>query len=222
MIGHLHELSIKFAHELLMRKHISSVELTQVMFDRIRNVDPKIKSYVTVTEDLAIEQAKKADERIATGENVTPLTGIPFSMKDCISTRNVRTTCSSKILENYFPQYNATVTNKLADSGAVLIGKTNMDEFGMGSSTENSGLFTTRNPWNLDRVPGGSSGGSAAAMSASLATFTIGEDTGGSVRQPASFCGVTGNKPTYGRVSRDVLIAHASTFDGIGPFARDV
>jgi len=217
----LTNLTIKEAHELLTSKKISSVELTQAMLDRIHEVDKKVKSYVTVTDDLALEQAKKADERIATGENVTTLTGIPFSMKDCISTRGVRTTCSSKILENYVPQYNATVTNKLADSGAVLVGKTNMDEFGMGSSTENSGLFTTRNPWNLDHVPGGSSGGAAASMSASLATFAIGEDTGGSVRTPAGFCGVTGIKPTYGRVSRYGLIALASSFDSIGPVTRD-
>jgi len=217
----LTNLTIREAHELLTSKKISSVELTQAMLDRIHEVDKKVKSYVTVTDDLALEQAKKADERIATGENVTTLTGIPFSMKDCISTRGVRTTCSSKILENYVPQYNATVTNKLADSGAVLVGKTNMDEFGMGSSTENSGLFTTRNPWNLDHVPGGSSGGAAASMSASLATFAIGEDTGGSVRTPAGFCGVTGIKPTYGRVSRYGLIALASSFDSIGPVTRD-
>jgi aspartyl-tRNA(Asn)/glutamyl-tRNA(Gln) amidotransferase subunit A len=204
-----------------MGKHISSMELTQHYLDRIHAVDPKVKSYVTVTDDLALEQAKKADERIAKGENVTPLTGIPFSMKDCISTRGVRTTCSSKILENYVPQYNATVTNKLADAGAVLVGKTNMDEFGMGSSTENSGLFTTHNPWNLDYVPGGSSGGAAASMSASLATFAIGEDTGGSVRMPAGFCNVTGIKPTYGRVSRYGLIALVSSFDSIGPMTRD-
>src|SRR5258706_3008030 len=221
MIVQLHELTIRAAHELLMGKHISSVELTQAMLDRIHNVDQKVKSYVTVTDDLALEQAKKADARIAKGENVTPLTGIPFSMKDCISTRSVRTTCSSKILENYVPQYNATVTNKLADAGAVLVGKTNMDEFGMGSSCENSAFFNTRNPWNLNHVPGGSSGGSAAAMSASLATFTIGEDTGGSVRMPAGFCNVTGIKPTYGRVSRYGLIALVSSFDSIGPMTRD-
>ncbi|MFN8381308.1 MAG: Asp-tRNA(Asn)/Glu-tRNA(Gln) amidotransferase subunit GatA [Anaerolineales bacterium] len=217
----LTNLTIREAHELLTSKKVSSVELTQAMLDRIHDVDKKVQSYVTVTNDLALEQAKKADESIAKGENITPLTGIPFSMKDCISTRDVRTTCSSKILENYIPQYNATVTNKLADSGAVLVGKTNMDEFGMGSSTENSGLFTTRNPWDLERVPGGSSGGAAASMSASLCSFSIGEDTGGSVRQPASFCNVTGIKPTYGRVSRYGLIALASSFDSIGPFARD-
>ncbi len=215
----LHNLTIREAHELLTSKKISSVELTQAMLDRIHDVDKKIKSYVTVTDDLALEQARKADERIAKGENITPLTGIPFSMKDCISTRGVRTTCSSKILENYIPQYNATVTNKLA--GAVLVGKTNMDEFGMGSSCENSAFFNTHNPWNLDHVPGGSSGGSAAAMSASLATFTIGEDTGGSVRMPAGFCNVTGIKPTYGRVSRYGLIALVSSFDSIGPMTRD-
>src|SRR5258706_853485 len=218
----LTNLTIREAHELLTSKQISSVELTQAMLDRIHDVDTKVKSYVTVTDDLALEQAKQADERIAKGENVTPLTGIPFSMKDCISTRNVRTTCSSKILENYIPQYNATVTNKLADSAAVLIGKTNMDEFGMGSSTENSGLFTTRNPWNFDHVPGGSSGGAAASMSASLATFANGEDTGASVPMPAGFCNVTGIKPTYGRVSRYGLIALVSSFDCIGPMTRDV
>jgi aspartyl-tRNA(Asn)/glutamyl-tRNA(Gln) amidotransferase subunit A len=217
----LTNLTIREVHELLTTKKISSVELTQAMLDRIHDVDKKVKSYVTVTDDLALEQAKQADERIAKGENVAPLTGIPFSMKDCISTRGIRTTCSSKILENYVPQYNATVTNKLADAGAVLLGKTNMDEFGMGSSCENSALFPTHNPWDLDRVPGGSSGGSAAAMSASLATFTIGEDTGGSVRMPAGFCNVTGIKPTYGRVSRYGLIALVSSFDSIGPMTRD-
>ena len=204
-----------------MQKYVSSVELTQYFLDRIRRVDPRIKSYVTVSEELALEQARRADERIAKGEKITPLTGIPFSMKDCISTRGVRTTCSSKILENYVPQYNATVTNKLAEAGAVLLGKTNMDEFGMGSSCENSAFFDTHNPWNLDHVPGGSSGGSAAAMAASLATFTIGEDTGGSVRMPAGFCNVTGIKPTYGRVSRYGLIALVSSFDSIGPMTRD-
>ncbi|MEP7133341.1 MAG: Asp-tRNA(Asn)/Glu-tRNA(Gln) amidotransferase subunit GatA [Chloroflexota bacterium] len=217
----LHNLTIREAHQLLITKQISSVELTQAMLDRIHDIDSKVKSYVTVTDELALEQARQADERLAKGDNVTPLTGIPFSMKDCISTRDVRTTCSSKILENYVPQYNATVTNKLADAGAVLVGKTNMDEFGMGSSCENSAFFNTHNPWNLDHVPGGSSGGAAASMSASLATFAIGEDTGGSVRMPAGFCNVTGIKPTYGRVSRYGLIALASSFDCIGPLTHD-
>ena len=217
----LAQLTIREAHELLKSRQISSVELTQATLDRIREIDPRVKSYVTVTDELALDQAKQADARIAKGEKLTPLTGIPFSMKDCISTRNVRTTCSSKILENYVPQYNATVTDKLIGAGAVLLGKTNMDEFGMGSSCENSAFFNTHNPWDLERVPGGSSGGSAAAMSASLATFTIGEDTGGSVRMPAGFCNVTGIKPTYGRVSRYGLIALVSSFDSIGPMARD-
>ncbi len=218
----LTSLTIREASEMLAAKKISSVEFTQATLQRAHEVDPKIQSYVTITDDLALEQAKQADERIAKGENITPLTGIPFAMKDCISTRGVRTTCSSKILENYVPQYNATVTNKLADAGAVLIGKTNMDEFGMGSSCENSAFFNTHNPWDLDRVPGGSSGGSAAAMSAGLASFTIGEDTGGSVRMPAGFCNVTGIKPTYGRVSRYGLISLVSSFDCIGPMTRDV
>jgi len=218
----LTNLTIQEAHQLLTTKKLSSVELTQAVLKRAHEIDPKIKSYVTITDDLALEQAKQADERISKGENITPLTGIPFAMKDCISTRGVRTTCSSKILEDYVPQYNATVTNKLSDSGAVLIGKTNMDEFGMGSSCENSALFNTHNPWDLERVPGGSSGGSAAAMSASLATFAIGEDTGGSVRMPAGFCNITGIKPTYGRVSRYGLIALVSSFDCIGPMTRDV
>ncbi len=217
----LHSLTIREASDLLTSKKISSLELTKAMLQRIKEVDPKVKSYVTVTEDLALQQAKQADERLATGKDVTPLTGIPFSMKDCISTRDVRTTCSSKILENYVPQYSATVANKLADAGAVLLGKTNMDEFGMGSSCENSAFFDTHNPWDLDRVPGGSSGGAAAAMSASLGTFSIGEDTGGSVRMPSGFCNVTGIKPTYGRVSRYGLIALVSSFDCIGPITRD-
>lgn len=218
----LSSLTLRSAQEMLRSKQISSVELTQAMLDRIRQIDPQIQAYVTVTDDLALEQANRADERLASGENVTPLTGIPFGVKDCLSTKGVRTTCSSKILENYVPQYNATVMDKLADSGAVLLGKHNMDEFGMGSSCENSAYFPTRNPWDLTRVPGGSSGGSAAAASAGLGLFSIGEDTGGSVRMPAGFCNVTGLKPTYGRVSRYGLIALVSSFDSIGPMAREV
>ncbi|MBI3174279.1 MAG: Asp-tRNA(Asn)/Glu-tRNA(Gln) amidotransferase subunit GatA [Chloroflexi bacterium] len=218
----LSSLTLRSAQEMLRSKQISSVELTQAMLDRIRKIDPQIQAYVTVTEDVALEQARRADERLATSENVTPLTGIPFGVKDCLSTKGVRTTCSSKILENYVPQYNATVIDKLADSGAVMLGKHNMDEFGMGSSCENSAYFPTRNPWDLTRVPGGSSGGSAAAAAAGLGLFSIGEDTGGSVRMPAGFCNVTGLKPTYGRVSRYGLIALASSFDSIGPMAREV
>jgi len=218
----LHNLTVRETHQLLITKKLSSVELTQATLLRAREFDPQIKSYVTISDDVALKQARQADQRIAKGEDITPLTGIPFAMKDCISTRGVRTTCSSKILEDYVPQYNATVTNKLEDAGAVLIGKTNMDEFGMGSSCENSAFFNTHNPWDLDRVPGGSSGGSAAALSAGFCSFSIGEDTGGSVRMPAGFCNVTGIKPTYGRVSRYGLISLVSSFDCIGPMTRDV
>ncbi len=218
----LASLTLRSAQEMLRSKQISSVELTQAMLDRIRQIDPQIQAYMTVTDDLALEQARRADERLASGENLSSLTGIPFGVKDCLSTKGVRTTCSSKILENYVPQYNATVIDKLADSGAVLLGKHNMDEFGMGSSCENSAYFPTRNPWDLTRVPGGSSGGSAAAASAGMGLFSIGEDTGGSVRMPAGFCNVTGLKPTYGRVSRYGLIALVSSFDSIGPMGREV
>ncbi len=216
----LYELSIQQAHELLSSRKVSSEELTRAYLDRIQRLDPQIKSYVKVPEDVAIEQAREADRRIKAGENLTPLTGIPYAAKDSISTRGVNTTCSSRILANYKPFYNSTAIKKLKTANSVLLGKNNMDEFGMGSSTENSGFFTTRNPWNLDYVPGGSSGGSAAAVAAGLAPFTLGEDTGGSVRMPAGFCGITGLKTTYGRVSRYGLIPLVSSFDTIGPMAR--
>ena len=218
----LHELSIQQAHELLSKGEISSEELTRAHLERIRRVDPQVKSYVTVSEDVALEQARAADRRIQAGEALTPLTGIPYSAKDSISTRGVQTTCSSKILENYKPFYDSTAIRKLKATGAVLLGKTNMDEFGMGSSTENSAFFTTRNPWKFEHVPGGSSGGSAAAVAAGLSPFSLGEDTGGSVRHPAAFCGVTGLKTTYGRVSRYGLLPLVSSFDTIGPMARSV
>jgi aspartyl-tRNA(Asn)/glutamyl-tRNA(Gln) amidotransferase subunit A len=220
MIMDLHELSIQQAHELLSTRKISSVELTRAYLERMQRLDPHIKSYVTVSEEVALEQAREADQRLAAGEGLTPLTGIPYSAKDSLSTRGVNTTCSSKILENYKPFYDCTAIKKLKASNAVLLGKTNMDEFGMGSSTENSGFFTTRNPWNFDHVPGGSSGGSAAAVAAGLSPFSLGEDTGGSVRMPAAFCGVTGLKTTYGRVSRYGLLPLVSSFDTIGPMAR--
>src|SRR5215207_8609461 len=218
----LHELSIQETHDLLTSRKISADELTRAYLERIHRLDPQIKSYVTVTDDLAMEQARGADQRLKAAENRTPLTGIPYSAKDSISTRGINTTCSSKILENYKPFYDSTAIKKLKSTNSVLLGKNNMDEFGMGSSTENSGFFTTRNPWNFDHVPGGSSGGSAAAVAAGLAPFSLGEDTGGSVRMPASFCGVTGLKTTYGRVSRYGLIPLVSSFDTIGPLARSV
>ncbi|MGZ9225077.1 MAG: Asp-tRNA(Asn)/Glu-tRNA(Gln) amidotransferase subunit GatA [Anaerolineales bacterium] len=218
----LHELSIQETHKLLSSRKISSEEITRAYLERIHRLDPQIKSFVTVSENLALEQAREADQRLKTGEGLTPLTGIPYSAKDSISTRGVNTTCSSRILENYKPFYNSTAINKLNSTNAILLGKNNMDEFGMGSSTENSGFFTTHNPWNFDYVPGGSSGGSAAAVAAGLAPFSLGEDTGGSVRMPASFCGITGLKTTYGRVSRYGLIPLVSSFDTIGPMARSV
>ena len=216
----LFELSIQQAHELLSKREISSEELTRAYLDRIQRLDPQVKAFVTVSEELALEQAREADALIKKGEGLTPLSGIPFSAKDSISTRGLNTTCSSKILQNYKPFYDSTAIKKLKSAHSVLLGKNNMDEFGMGSSTENSGFFTTRNPWNFEYVPGGSSGGSAAAVAAGLAPFSLGEDTGGSVRMPAGFCGITGLKTTYGRVSRYGLIPLVSSFDTIGPMAR--
>ncbi len=218
----LHSLTIREASRLLRSGQITSVALTQAALERIRAVDPEIRAYVTVCEEEALREAAAADERLQAGGPVTSLTGIPYGVKDCLSTNGVRTTCSSRILEDYVPRYDATVISRLRAAGAVLVGKQNMDEFGMGSSCENSALFPTRNPWDLDRVPGGSSGGSAAAVAADMGLFSLGEDTGGSIRMPASFCGVTGLKPTYGRVSRYGLIALVSSFDSIGPLTHDV
>jgi aspartyl-tRNA(Asn)/glutamyl-tRNA(Gln) amidotransferase subunit A len=217
----LHELTIHKAHELLKQKEISSVELTRAVLDRIEAVDNKIGAYITVAGDTAMEQAKLADRAISKGK-CRPLTGIPLAIKDLICTKGLKTTCASRILENFIPQYNATVIKKLKNQGAVIIGKTNMDEFAMGSSTENSGLKLTCNPWNLTHIPGGSSGGSAAAVAADMCLGALGSDTGGSIRQPASHCSVVGLKPTYGRVSRFGLVAFASSLDQIGPLAKDV
>ena len=217
----LASLTIHDARALLDSREISSVELTRATLDRIAQVEDSVKAFVTVTEDLAIEQAERADIRIGKGD-AAPLTGIPMQLKDNMATRGVATTCSSRILENFVPPYDATVTKRLYDQSAVLVGKGNLDEFAMGSSTENSAFFSTRNPWALDRVPGGSSGGPAAAVSASECFYSLGSDTGGSIRQPASLCGVVGLKPTYGLVSRYGLVAFASSLDQIGPITKDV
>lgn len=214
------DLTIHSAHELLKARKISSVELTKAYLSRMKKVDSKVRAIVTVTEESALQQAKKADEIIAAGKT-TPLTGVPVVIKDNMCTRGIRTSCSSKMLDNFIPPYNATVVEKLNNAGAVMVGKSNLDEFAMGSSTENSAFFTTRNPWDLSCVPGGSSGGSAASIAAGEAIYALGSDTGGSIRQPAGFCSVVGFKPTYGRVSRYGLIAFASSLDQIGPFTKD-
>ncbi len=215
------QLTIHQAHQLLKTKKLSSVELTKASLERIHQLEPKLHALVTITKESALKQAQKADELIATG-NIHPLTGIPMVIKDNMCTKGIRTTCSSKMLENFVPPYNATVIEKLNDCGAVVIGKSNMDEFAMGSSTEHSAFFPTHNPWDLSRVPGGSSGGSAVAVAAGEAICALGSDTGGSIRQPAGFCSVTGLKPTYGRVSRYGLVAFASSLDQIGPLTQDV
>ncbi len=214
-------LTIHEAGALLKKKQVSAVELTKTYLERINKVEPKVRAFVTVTEELAVAQARQADNMLAEGRG-GPLTGIPALIKDNMCTRGTLTTCSSKILRNFVPPYDAMVVEKLNTAGVVTVGKANMDEFAMGSSTENSAIHITHNPWDLERVPGGSSGGSAAAVAAGETVYALGSDTGGSIRQPASFCSVVGLKPTYGRVSRYGLVAFASSLDQIGPLTRDV
>ncbi|CCK81548.1 Asp-tRNA(Asn)/Glu-tRNA(Gln) amidotransferase subunit GatA [Desulfobacula toluolica] len=216
-----HELTIGSARKHLLDHKISSVELTTALIERIEQYDGEIGAFITVDKDLALDQAKKADQDIADNKTA-PLTGVPIALKDLLCTRGMKTTCASKILDNFVPQYDGTVVSKLKENGAVIIGKTNLDEFAMGSSTENSACKITRNPWNTSCVPGGSSGGSAAAVAARFCCAALGTDTGGSIRQPASHCGVVGLKPTYGRVSRFGLVSYASSLDQIGPITKDV
>ena len=216
----LHKLTITQAHQGLVKKEFSVLELTKTFLKRIEEVDKKISSFLTVTEDLALLEAKKIDDLISSGKKIPVLAGIPLAVKDNILVEGVRTTCASRILENYIAPYNATAIKKLKELGAIILGKTNMDEFAMGSSTEHSAFSPTKNPYDLTRVAGGSSGGSAAAVAKDLCCYALGSDTGGSIRQPASFCGVVGLKPTYGAVSRYGLVAYASSFDQIGPIAK--
>ena len=216
------DLTIHELHDRLKKKEIRASEITDSVFKRIRTAEPKLKAYVTLTEEIARAQAKEADAVIARRKEFTPLTGIPLGIKDIFLTKGVRTTCSSKILGNYVPPYDGDTVERLKQNGMVMTGKLNMDEFAMGSSNETSAFGGTRNPWDTERVPGGSSGGSAAAVAAGLCIAATGTDTGGSIRQPASLCGIVGLKPTYGRVSRYGVIAFASSLDQVGPMTKDL
>lgn len=213
----LHEVS-----DMLDKKEVSSKELTQAMADRIGKVEDKVDAYLDLELDAALAQAEAMDDKMAKEGRNSKITGVPYALKDNLCTDSIKTTCASKILGNFIPPYNASVYDQLLADGGVLLGKVNMDEFAMGSSTENSAYKVTKNPWDTTKVPGGSSGGSAVAVASDMAYFTLGSDTGGSIRQPAAFCGVVGMKPTYGLVSRYGLVAFASSLDQIGPFAKDV
>ncbi|MFA5392110.1 MAG: Asp-tRNA(Asn)/Glu-tRNA(Gln) amidotransferase subunit GatA [Candidatus Paceibacterota bacterium] len=213
---------IKELHNKLINKEITSTQLAENYFKVIEEKDSQIQAFLTLIQKQALEEAKKVDEKISKGEKIGILEGIPYAVKDNILVKGVKTTAGSKILENYVASYDATVIKKLKNEGAILLGKTNQDEFAMGSSTENSAFFTTKNPWNLTCVPGGSSGGSAAAVAAKMIPFALGSDTGGSIRQPAAFCGIVGLKPSYGAVSRYGLISMASSLDIIGPLSQSV
>ena len=218
----LYSLTLYEASEKLRKREVSSQELTEAVFQRIAETDGMIRSYITLCRDAAIAQAKEADERLKQESSASPLMGIPVALKDNLLTRGLRTTCASRILDNFIPPNDATAVAKIRSAGAVITGKTNLDEFAMGSSAENSAFFATRNPWDLERVPGGSSGGSAASVAADQCIAAVGTDTGGSIRQPAAFCGIVGLKPTYGRVSRYGVIAFASSMDQVGPMTKDV
>ena len=216
------DMTIKETSDLLRRRETSSRELTELVLERIQQENSRINAFITVCADVALSQAEAADKRLGAEERISPLCGIPMGIKDNLCTRGVRTTCASKMLEQFIPPYDATAVERLLSSGSVLLGKLNMDEFAMGSSSENSIFGSVRNPWDPERVAGGSSGGSAAAVASGLSSFALGSDTGGSIRQPASFCGVVGLKPTYGIVSRYGLAAFASSMDQIGPITKDV